>query len=236
MNRFHTAKPVFLAIATLVFAVFTPLARAQSATPVTGATAAPSAAPAAPTLVAKIAGNLNTKSAKIGDSLAAKTVKELKLKDIDIPKGSKIVGKVVSVQSMQAGSGTSALGIKFDQVELKGGAVLPIRGLIVAIGASSDSPGLGYNSVLGRGGVGSTPGMDPHPGGDTPVDRDDSNIPSGSTLEGVGLGLHLDAAGASELRGVHRDINLDSDVMIKVALFRGSPHKPERPKRGWSVA
>jgi hypothetical protein len=34
--------------------------------------------------------------------------------------------------------------------------------------------------------------------------------------------MHLDAAGASDLRGVHRDIRIDSDTMVKVALYRGA--------------
>jgi hypothetical protein len=197
--------------------------------PCFGAGQVPATAPApspssvqneAPLLVAKFEGTLNTKSAKVGDVIAAKTAKDLKLKDLDIPKGSKLVGTVASVQSMQAGGGTSSLAIKFDHVELKSGAFLRIQGLIVSIGPAPElKVGLGYNSVLNRGGAGATPELDPSIASDH-YGQDSSDLPKGSTLEGVALGLHLNSAGATDMRGVHRDIKLDLGVMIKVALYR----------------
>ncbi len=200
----------------LLLALCTSFSKAHAAVSFQDTAAAQSRAPE---LRAKFEGTLNTKSAKAGDRVEAKTVSTLKLADLEIPKGSKIVGTVASVQSKDAGHGTSSLAIKFDHVELKDGAILRIQGLIVAIGTVSDSDGLGANSVLARGGAGSTPGMDASMEIGHPVNRDD--IPPGSTMIGVELGLHFDSAGASELRGVHRDIRLDSGVMIKVALFRG---------------
>ncbi|MGB6688812.1 MAG: hypothetical protein WBE76_13330 [Terracidiphilus sp.] len=174
----------------------------------------------APVLVAKFVGALNTKSAKAGDPVSAKTVDKLNLGDLEIPKGSMIAGTVVSVQSREAGHGTSSLAIKFDHVELKGGAILRIQGLIVAIGPVSNSDGLGANSVLARGGAGSTPGMDPSIEVGHARNRDD--IPAGSSMEDVALGPRFNSAGATELRGVHRDIRLDWDVMVKVALYRAA--------------
>lgn len=173
----------------------------------------------APAVLAKFAGNLNTKSAKVGDAIAAKTTKAAKAKDgTEIPKGSKLDGKVIAVQSVKDGNGTSSLAIKFDQVEVKGSAPVPIQGLIVAIAPSSDSGGgMGFDSVLGRGGVGSSPGLDPNTGAEHSGTAS-GDIPKGSTLEGVALGTNLDAQGASELRGIKRDIKLDSNVVIKLEL------------------
>ncbi len=189
--------------------------RARAAAFLQGAAAAPGRAPV---LAAKFVGALNTKSAKVGDPVTARTVSSVKLADLEIPRGSTIVGTVASVRSRDAGHGTSSMAIRFDHVELKGGAILRIQGLIVAIGPVSNTDGLGANSVLARGGAGSTAGIDPQMEIGHAVD----DIPAGSTMEGVALGVQFDSAGATELRGVHRDIRLDSDVMVKVALFRGS--------------
>lgn len=172
----------------------------------------------APTISAQFVSMLNTKSAKAGDPVVARISDTLKLKDLEIPKGSKIVGAVAAVRPRQGGSGDSALAIRFDHVELKNGAILRIAGLIVAIGERKDSDGLGANSVLARGGAGSTPGIDASMEVGHTVNRDD--IPMGSSMEGVALGMHLTADGASELHGVHRDIRVDSDTVIKVALYR----------------
>jgi hypothetical protein len=205
-----------LALALIISPSFCNATYAQTAPP---AQPSPLTQISAPMIVAKLEGNLSTKNAKVGDPITAKTTKDLKLKDLDIPKGSKLVGAIAAVESEKAGNGTSALAIKFDQVELKGGSVLRTLGQIVGIAPSTDS-GLGFDSVLGRGGVGSTPGLDPHTG--AAVVRDDTDIPLGSSVEGVALGLHLNTGGATELRGMHRDIKLDSSIVIKVALYRGA--------------
>ncbi len=194
----------------------------QTAPPSSKAASTPQGQNQAPELVAKFIGIMNTKTAKPGDAIEAKIVQDLHLKDLDIPKGSKIVGRVVSVKSMKDGSGSSSLSIRFDHVELKSGAILRVRGLIIAIGPAPElKVGLGYNSVLNRGGGGATPELDPSIASDHYA-QEYPELTHGSTLEGIALALHLDAAGASELRGVHRDMKLDSDVMIKVALYRAA--------------
>jgi len=53
-------------------------------------------------------------------------------------------------------------------------------------------------------------------GGVAPKDEDD--IPLGSTQPGVSLGRHLDADWTTILQGIHQDIDLDSEVLIKVQL------------------
>jgi hypothetical protein len=212
MSRFYTTRIFVASVCSLLISQLALIARCQAP--------APAAQSSAPVLVAKFATNLNTRSAKSGDAVVAKTIKDLKLKDLDIPKGSKIVGTVASVQSREDSNGDSSLAIRFDHVELKGNQVLRIQGLIVAIGPAPDSgAGLGFNSVLGRGGVGSTPGLDPNAGAEH---SGKDELPEGSTLEGVALAKKLDAQGASELHGVHRDIKIDSDVMIRVALYHGA--------------
>jgi hypothetical protein len=215
MSRLHKELPIILAVTAFLF-VFNPrFGHAQNGAP-TRATAP--VQPAEPVLVAKIAGNLTTKNAKVGDVLTAKTLKAWKLKDgTELPKGSKLIAKVTSAQSKQAGNGNSMLTFRFDQADVKGGGEVPIRGLVVAIGPGlGPKDSIGANSVMGRGGVGSTPGLDPQAGLGTSSARDEDDIPLGSTLEGVGLGRHLDADWTTALQGIHRDIQLDSDVLIKV--------------------
>lgn len=211
-RRVYASFPaVILALAVLAC---TPSARAQ-----TSPAQSAEAQAAAPFLYAKFESSLNTKKAKVGDEFKAKTVKNLRLKDLDIPKGSQLVGTVTAVQSRKEGNGDSSLTIRFDHVELKSGTILQIQGLIVSIAEVSDTPGgMGPTSVLSRGGVGSTSGVDPNLEVDKGVQDD---IPPGSSLPGVALGTHLGSDGTSQLRGVHTEIKFDSDTEIKVALFRG---------------
>jgi hypothetical protein len=191
------------------------------------------AAPA-PVLVAKISANLSTKNAKVGDSITGKVARAYKMPDgTEIPRGSKIVGKVDIVQSKKAGNGDSMLSFRLDQIEVKGRAPVPVHGIVVAIGPSmAPKVGLGGNSVMSRNvnaqsgtgvtaagqGTGSSSGMDPGIGLGSQGARDENDIAMGSTMPGVALGRHLDTDWTTVLKGVHTDIDLDSDVVIKVQL------------------
>jgi hypothetical protein len=213
------------AIAALLFAAGPAFAQAPAGTP---------EQPAALVMIAKIDSKLSTRNAKVGDVFSAKILKSWKLTDgTEIPKGSKITGKVALVKSKKEGDGTSTLSFKLDTIEVKGGAPVPVHAAIVAIGPSlAPKDGLGPNSVLGRSassetggmgantgrGVGSTPGLNPNAGLGGAIPRDDDDIPLGSTQPGVSLGRHLDADWTTILQGVHQEIDLDSEVLIKVQL------------------
>ena len=222
-----------LAIATLLPVFNLALGQAPAA-PAPASASAPAAAaqPAGLVMVAKIDGKLSTKNAKVGDVISAKILKAWKLTDgTDIPKGSKITGKVAIVKSKKDGGGNSMMSFRLEEIDVKGGAAVPVHGMVVAIGPSlAPKDGLGPNSVMGRSsgvssdtsnagrGVGSTPGIDPHTGLGGPNVRDEDNIPLGSTMPGVSLGRHLDADWTTILQGVKTDVDLDQDVLIKVQL------------------
>lgn len=194
-------------------------AQAQAPAPNPSGTVQPPSPPpvSAPVLVTMFNGDLTTKNASEGQTVSAKVVKELKVGSLTIPKGATLTGTVSFAQSAKAGNGTSSLGIEFEKIEISGNQAMPVRGLIVAIGQLGIAHGVGFDSVLGRGGVGSTQGLDPGLSAGQQA-RDD--IPAGSSLEGVSLATRLDAKDASQMRGVHRDIELNKQVMMKVALFR----------------
>lgn len=206
-------------IAGIVLASALLSAHAQTTAPAPATTTPPASAPQrAPYVVAKFASFLNTKSIKTGDPVSAKILADLKLPDVDIPKGSKLVGTITEAQSVKDGNGTASLAIRFDHIDLKSGPTLKIAGLIIGIGEISNDPGLGPNSALGRGGVGSTGGLDPNLDIGNTGHKDE--IALGSALPGVALGIHLDQNKATQLRGMKKDIKLDTDTEIKVALFR----------------
>lgn len=209
-GRLSLSVPALLLSVALIFAGSTRLSAADEPTP-TG-----------PVLVTMFQGNFTTKKAKVGDTITAKVKKTLKVGDLEIPSGSRLIGSVQTVQSAKEGNGDSTLTIQFQKVELKDHKELPVRGLIVGIGKVSLAGGLGYSGVLGRDGAGSTPGLDPTlSAGHGPKDE----VGLGSTLPGVGLATHLDANQSSELRGFKTDIQLDSSVMMKVELFRSTDAK-----------
>jgi hypothetical protein len=228
MSNLRKEFAVTLAIAAFLFTARPAFAQAPDA---------PASTPAPVSsgdlvMVAKIDGKLSTRNAKVGDVLSAKILKSWKLSDgTEIPKGSKITGKISVVKSKKDGNGTAMLSFRLDEIDVKGGAAVPVHGEVVAIGPSlAPKDGLGANSVLGRNsgptgdptgpgrGTGSTNGLNPNAGLSGAGARDEDNIPLGSTQPGVSLGRHLDADWTTILQGIHQDIDLDSDVLIKVQL------------------
>jgi hypothetical protein len=137
------------------------------------------------------------------------------------------------VQNRKEGNGDSLLTFRFDQIEVKGGATVEIRGLVVAIGPEMKPHDLfGANSVMARNtnpqsgtgvtaasqGTGSSNGMDPNVGKGSVGAKDEDDIQLGSTLEGVSLGRHMDADWTTMLKGFKSEIDLDPDVVVKVQL------------------
>jgi hypothetical protein len=219
--RVHSRKLLFIpAVAALVIAAPPVLGNAQPTAPA-------AVAANTPVIIAKFTKLVSTKNLKAGDVIDAKTIKPYKLTDgTDIPKGSTLIAKVSVVKSKSENNGNSILLFRIDNAELKGGQLVPIHGMVIAIGPSlSPKSGLGAGSVMGRGGYGSGDpsgaggaGNDPNMGLGKAGARDETDIPIGSTLPGVGLGVHKDADWTTPLQGVKCDIELDTDVLIKVQL------------------
>jgi len=115
----------------------------EAATP-----ASPSANPAAPAIElspinGELVSKLDSKTAKTGDSVVVQTRSSAKTADgTEIPKGSKLVGRVIGAQSSGAGE-NSQVALLFDHVELKGGQSMPVHSQIQSIspagGAASAS-------------------------------------------------------------------------------------------------
>jgi hypothetical protein len=230
MNRSDGRIAQTAAVAALLLAAISSIGHAQDPAP---------PQPAGPVIEARVAVKVSTKTAKAGDAIAAKTLRGYKLQDgTDIPKGSRIEGKVATVESKKTGNGNSLMTFSLEQIEVKGGAAIPIHGQVVAIGPSlmpNDSPGAnpvmthGTNPQSGGGAMapsqgtpsqarGPLNGPDPNAGLGSSGAKDEYDIPLGSTMEGVALGRHTGADWSTALQGVKTDINLDSDMVIKVQL------------------
>ena len=105
----------------------------QPAPPPTAATAGVAMSPVNGELVDK----LDSKTAKAGDSVVVKTKSNVTTSDgTQIPKGSKLVGKVVQAKPSGQGNDNSQVALQFDHAELKGGQTMPIRAEIVGLSAS----------------------------------------------------------------------------------------------------
>jgi len=85
---------------------------------------------------------LDTKTAKTGDSVVIKTKSNVKTADgTEIPKGSKLIGRVTQVKPSGDAKDNAQIALQFDRVELKGGQSVAIHSEIQSLSPSgSDTP------------------------------------------------------------------------------------------------
>jgi hypothetical protein len=101
----------------------------------------------------ELTSKLDSKSAKQGDSVMVKTDETLTISPgTEIPKGSKLLGRITNVQPRGDGKENSQIAIQFDRAELKDGKTLPIESVIKSV-APSDSD----ESMNASGGMGVSP-------------------------------------------------------------------------------
>ncbi|HZB88394.1 MAG TPA: hypothetical protein VE291_07040 [Terracidiphilus sp.] len=160
-----------LATALLAAACF-PLLAQQ-----TGTTAPPptenSTAPAAQTadlrpVSGELVGKLDSKTAKTGDSVVIKTRSTVKTADgTEIPKGSKVVGRVMAVKPSDQGNDNAQVSLQFDHIEIKNGQNLAIHSELEALSPS------GVEDTASAGPA--TPSPDP------------SSLPSATSAGGSGI-------------------------------------------------
>ena len=82
----------------------------------------------------ELSGKLDSKTAKIGDGIVAKTKQDLRTADETvIPKGAKLIGHVTDVQAHTSSQADSHLSIAFDRAEWAGGHSLPIHSVLQAV-------------------------------------------------------------------------------------------------------
>ena len=88
----------------------------------------------------ELQGNVDSKTAKVGDRVVLKTTAKVQTSDGSIiPKGSRLVGRVTDVQAHNGDRAVAQLGIAFDHAELKNSQSIAIHSIIRTV---RPSPGV----------------------------------------------------------------------------------------------
>jgi hypothetical protein len=135
------------------------------------ATGAAQAKPVPATAVsAELTKRIDTKSAKQGDAVDARTTMAAKLPDgTELPSGTKLTGKVTDVKAKTKEDKSSHLAFNLDRAVLKGGKEVPLMVIVTSVTGPPQGPpadaisgGGGGSGVAGGSGV---PGGSPGAGG-----------------------------------------------------------------------
>jgi hypothetical protein len=138
----------------------------------------------------ELSGNLDSKTAKTGDSIVIKTKSAVTTTDgTQIPKGSKLIGHIAGVKASGPENANSQVALQFDRAELKGGQTVPIHSEIQSLSpsdsqVSSDSPSApagGPSAPQAGGNSGSMRGTNPAAGGSPATAQSPAAAQAGSS-------------------------------------------------------
>lgn len=87
-------------------------------------------------LSAELTKKIDSKNAKLGDEVTARTTSTARLSDgTKLEKGTRLIGKVTDVQAKLADQKASRLAFMFDRAVLRNGSVIPIRATVMSLAA-----------------------------------------------------------------------------------------------------
>ena len=179
----------------------------------------------------ELVSKLNSKTAKTGDSVVVQTKASVKTADgTEIPKGSKLVGHVVGVQSSGTGENSQVV-LQFDHLELKGGQSMPVHSQIESIapppgaGGAMNGPQAGGAVQSAGGDPGAAPAGNGGPAAGTVVARNGNIAISTTSIPGVLVANNAPgqqdprmAQASSILLGAKKDIQLDGGTQMVLGL------------------
>lgn len=114
---------------------------------------------------AELVTKLDSKTAKAGDAVEAKTTKTVRTADgMVIQKGSKLLGTVKQAQAHTKGQSEGLLALNFDRVQLKSGQQMLLRSTIDSVSALEVSTAAGADDMVSAGPI-SSGGTGPARGG-----------------------------------------------------------------------
>jgi len=194
----------------------------------------------AASLSAELTKSLDTKKAKTGDQIAARTTSDAKLPNGTVlPKGTKLLGNVIEVSAKSKEQKSSHLVISLNRAEIKDGQEMPIHAAVTSISAPTPpqsvdmplpssggmTPGASPTASAGGGGAAtssapmpssqSVPETQPqlHPGGVLRSARD--KVPVGN-MPNVMLSAPTTADSAAVLDAENQNISLQSGTTLTV--------------------
>jgi hypothetical protein len=102
---------------------------------------------------AVLSGTLDARKAKPGDPVTAKTTEPTSTREHgQLPKGTKLIGRVTEVKAAGSGEAQSVLAFTFDRAVLKDGREIPISTTVRALAAAESAADVGDSGFAGNAG------------------------------------------------------------------------------------
>ncbi len=114
--------------------------------------------PAGVTVQAELTKGIDVKKVKAGDVVSARTTSAVTLADgTELPKGTKLMGKVTEARAKSNSDKTSHVAFSVEQAETKDGHEIPLQVMVTSLTVPMDSPDIAALTVGPHGGGATTP-------------------------------------------------------------------------------
>ena len=163
---------------------------------------------AAATIVsAELAQKVDSKNAKVGDDVVARTTAEAQLAGgTKLPKGTRLIGKVTEVQAKTGAQHDGHLAIMFDHAAVKDGPDIPIHAILVSISAPA-LPAIDDHIAGGLGGGMTTSGQLVAPGGNA----------AGGSLPGIAVSSSATGGSVLDAKGKNVELSGGTQMTLNVS-------------------
>ena len=177
---------------------------------------------------AELTKRIDTKNAKVGDEVNAKTTSTANLADgTNLPKGTTLVGKVTDVRAKSSADKTSHLAFALDRAVLRDGREIPVRAVLTsvtgrAIASTSAADDMAMSSTAGGGMAGGGMAGGGAPGGGAPGGITGAGAPvGGGALGGPGRTAGGMGGGAANTVGnAGRTLDSTTEAATEAAMDR----------------
>ena len=212
-----------------------------------GTTQAARAGAQAASVSAELTKEIDTKHAKVGDAVEARVTSAAKLPDgTELPRGTKLEGKVMNVHASSKEDKTAHLAFNLDHAVLKGGQQVPVHAALTSVTApaqpttadlpmSSGSAPASSGGGMQGGASGGSATSSPVPATTAPIMTESQpattkggtitsgqdHVPVGN-LPGVMLTGTSDANSAGSLDAAGQNISLRSGTKLTLSLSAGA--------------
>jgi hypothetical protein len=116
---------------------------------------APGSLAAGTAINAELDKSLDSKKAKVGDAVTARTTEAIKEDGkVVLPKGTKLIGHVTRASARSKGDSDSTLAVQFDRAEIKGGQEISVQLNVQAMAAAPGVAAIGGDDLQGMGSAG----------------------------------------------------------------------------------
>lgn len=228
-------------------AIFSLALQGQTGNPTSGSVQSgqPATAAAAP-VSAELTKRIDVKKAKVGDEVDVKTTSNAKLPDgTDLPKGTKLIGKVTDVHAKSNTDKTSHLAFDLDRAVTKDGHEVPVHAAVTSVLAPAEpaestyAPGGGAGGGAAAGGgagtSGSSGGIAPAPASASVPVTSSSEQPASTAqvargpqdqvpvanMPGVVLTSSDGVSSAGSLDAANQNFSLDSGTKMTLKVLQG---------------